>query len=252
MGFLRSTELMSIALKAGEIMLTSGAEIYRVEETIVRICNSYRLQCESFVLPTGIFISIENEDGSVNTSFRRIKRRKVDLNCIDMVNSLSRGLQQVQPTCETVMKNLVKIDETRQFVFPVRMVANALGSFSFTLLFRGSIYDGIAALLIGSVTYLLREIPSRRGFSQLLENFFAGIVAGFLSIAAVGFFSALSEYKIITGSILLYLPGVSITNGIKDALYGDLVASISRLGEAVLLVAVLAAGVGVALSFGAK
>ncbi len=233
-------------------MLTSGAEIYRVEETIVRICNSYRLQCESFVLPTGIFISIENEDGSVNTSFRRIKRRKVDLNCIDMVNSLSRGLQQVQPTCETVMKNLVKIDETRQFVFPVRMVANALGSFSFTLLFRGSIYDGIAALLIGSVTYLLREIPSRRGFSQLLENFFAGIVAGFLSIAAVGFFSALSEYKIITGSILLYLPGVSITNGIKDALYGDLVASISRLGEAVLLVAVLAAGVGVALSFGAK
>jgi len=44
------------------------------------------------------------------------------------------------------------------------------------------------------------------------------------------------------------LPGISITNGIKDALYGDLVASLTRLGEALLLVAVLAAGVSIAIA----
>lgn len=248
MRFLQSKDLMNIALKAGEIMLTSGAEIYRVEETIVRICNSYNLKCESFVLPTGIFISIENEDGSMNTAFRRIRIRKVDLNRIDNVNNLSRRLQAVQPVCKTVLDMLTEINEVEQHSFPARITATALGSFSFTLIFQGSLYDGIAALCIGTVSYLLREILARRGSFQFLENFLAGILAGFLSIAALRLFPFLNEYKIIIGSIMLYLPGVSITNGIKDALYGDLVASLTRLGEAVLQVAVLASGVGIALS----
>ncbi|NLK85900.1 MAG: threonine/serine exporter family protein [Clostridiaceae bacterium] len=249
---LQTTELMNIALKAGEIMLTSGAEIYRVEETIVRICNSYDFKCESFVLPTGIFISIENEDGSRNTGFRRIHNRKVDLNRIDSVNSLSRSLQAIQPVCKTVLMKLIEINEIRQYSFHARIAATALGSFSFTLLFQGSFYDGIAALFIGSVSYLSREILARMGSFHFLENFITGIIAGFLSIAAYRLYPSLNEYKIIIGSIMLYLPGVSITNSIKDALYGDLVASLTRLGEAVLLVTVLAAGVGIALSFGVR
>ena len=233
-------------------MLTSGAEIYRIEETIVRICNSYNLKCESFVLPTGIFISIENEDGSMNTGFRRIRNRKVDLNRIDSVNNLSRILQTVQPDYKTVLEKLNEIGAVRQYGFPARIAAAALGAFAFTLIFQGGVYDGIAALSITLLSYLVREILVRKAFFQFFENFIAGMLAGFLSIAACNLFPFLNEYKIIIGSIMLYLPGVSITNGIKDALYGDLVASLTRLGEAVLLVAVLAAGVGIALSIGAR
>jgi len=73
-----------------------------------------------------------------------------------------------------------------------------------------------------------------------------------LSAAAVRLFPQINEYKVIIGSILLYLPGVSITNGIKDALYGDIVASLTRLGEAILLVGILAAGVAISLFIGAS
>ena len=90
---MQTAELMEIVLKAGEIMLTSGAEIYRVEETIIRICDSYHVPCESFVLPTGIFISIREKTGNMNTSFRRIRQRTVDLNRIDRVNTFSRDLK---------------------------------------------------------------------------------------------------------------------------------------------------------------
>lgn len=250
---LQSTDLLNIALKAGEIMLTSGAEIYRVEETIVRICNSYRLQCESFVLPTGIFISVTDDQGSMNTTFKRIKNRKVDLNRIDRVNSLSRSLQASasHPDYRSVMKELEEIDSAKQYSFPARLSATALGSLAFTILFHGSLADGFTALMIGAVSYLLKEFFRRKGFFLFLENFMAGLVSGFFSVSAVRFFPQLNEYKIIIGSILLYLPGVSITNGIKDALYGDIVASLTRMGEALLLVAVLAAGVAIALSFGA-
>ena len=244
---MRSRDLMNISLKAGEIMLRSGAEIYRVEETVVRICRSYEVLCESFVLPTGIFISLVEDDGSTNTAFIRIKDRKVDLASIDKVNRLSRRIQKSRLDYEAVMRELEEIEKATKHSFPVRLSATGLGSLAFTLLFQGSIYEGLTALVIGCISYLAREILARKGLFLFLENFVAGLITGYLTTAAVRYVPVLNGYKIIIGSIMLYLPGVSITNAIKDALYGDLVASMTRLGEAMLLVAVLAAGTGIAL-----
>ncbi len=244
---MRSAELMKIALKAGEIMLRSGAEIYRVEETMARICESYGVRCESFVLPTGIFISLTAGEGGTNTAFIRIRDRKVDLTGIDRVNSLSRRIRKTRPDFEAVLRELEEIEKSPKHSFPVRLSATGLGSFAFTLYFHGSLHDSLAALVIGCISYSAREILTRKGLFLFLENLLAGLVTGFLSTAAVALFPGLDGYRIIIGSILMYLPGVSITNSIKDALYGDLVASITRLGEAILLVTVLAAGVGFAL-----
>ena len=247
---MQTADLMEIVLKAGEIMLTSGAEIYRVEETIIRICNSYSVQCESFVLPTGIFISIWNEDSSMHTAFKRIRQRTVDLNRIDRVNAFSRSLKDSQLNYENAAKYLADIESGIQYSLLIRLAAAASASFVFTMLFRGSYYDGLTAAIIGLLVYFMKEGLSKKGFFQFFELFSAGLVAGFLSVAAVQLFPTLNVYKIIIGSVMLYLPGVAITNGIKDAFYGDLVASFTRLGEAFLIAAAVAAGVGISISIG--
>jgi len=38
---MKTNQVIEVALKAGEILLTGGAEIYRVEDTVTRICGSY-------------------------------------------------------------------------------------------------------------------------------------------------------------------------------------------------------------------
>ena len=54
--------VMELALQAGHILLENGAEIFRVEETIDRICRHYGLESGStFVLSNGIFITAGNE-----------------------------------------------------------------------------------------------------------------------------------------------------------------------------------------------
>ena len=113
--------LMEIVLKAGEIMLTSGAEIYRVEETITRICDSYNLPCESFVLPTGVFVSFRNEDGSIQTAFKRIKQRTINLNRIDKVNTFSRSLKNKKLSYENAMAQLSGIESGKQYSLPARI-----------------------------------------------------------------------------------------------------------------------------------
>ena len=86
-------KLLKVSTLAGKILLESGAETYRVEETIVRICLAFGAQsAESFVIPTGIIVTITHND-EVSTLVRRITSRGVDLNKIDKINNLSRKVQ---------------------------------------------------------------------------------------------------------------------------------------------------------------
>lgn len=242
---------MDIALKAGEILLKSGAEIYRVEDTIRWICSGYNAECESFVLPTGIFISIRSKkDSETLSSVKRISQRTVDLNRIDMVNSFSRKLHLELMSYDEAMEELSKIESRKQYPFLLRLIFAGIASLIFTLLFKGSIYEGMVSFLIGTVIYFVRELLSKTGLFQYFELLVSGLLTGILAVLSVFLFPEFGLFKIIIGSIMIFLPGVAITNSIKDALYGDIVASISRLGEAVFTAVALGAGVGIAVSLG--
>ena len=57
--------LMNTAVLAGETMLKSGAETYRVEETITRILGTANVDTvETVVLTTGIFVKMCIRDRS--------------------------------------------------------------------------------------------------------------------------------------------------------------------------------------------
>ena len=52
-------QVMEAAMRAGKILLSNGAEISRVEETIDRICHHYGIgSANSFVLSNGIFMTM--------------------------------------------------------------------------------------------------------------------------------------------------------------------------------------------------
>lgn len=248
---MQTGELIEVALKAGEILLTSGAEIYRVEDTIKRICRSYKAECESFALPTGIFISVREESESApQTTFKRIRQRSVDLHRIDSVNSFSRNLETALPEYSEAIDILTEIENRKSYSYPVRLITAGAASFVFTLLFAGTAGEGIAAIIIGMMIFTIKEKLAETGVFQFFELFAAGAAAGVASLLAVKLFPEFNIYKIIIGSIMLFLPGVAITNGIKDALHDDLVASIARLGEAVFTAAAVGAGVGISLAIG--
>ena len=85
--------LIKLATLAGQIILESGGEIYRVEDTITRILNSYAIKdAESFVTPTGIMVSLTDMEGNIISLIRRVSKSTVDLEKVAMVNSLSREL----------------------------------------------------------------------------------------------------------------------------------------------------------------
>jgi uncharacterized membrane protein YjjP (DUF1212 family) len=240
-------KILDIAVSAGSILLRFGAETYRVEETINRICKSYGLGCEAFVLPTGVFVSVEGKEG-ISTICRRITSRTVDLTKIARLNGLSRRIEKEKPEYENVMAELDSISKCGNYSGTVIIICYALTAFVYSIIFGGSQYDALAAMSIGIVLGFVHLFFSKGSSLPFIEYFVGGFTAGLLSSVASNLISHTNIYVVVIGAVTNMVPGVALANGIRDLLHGDSVSGLTRLGEALMVVAVIAAGTGFGLA----
>ena len=83
--------VLDTAVLAGKIMLQSGAEIHRVEDTIHRILKVSGMKtAEAFVMPTGLIVTLDDPRMDSMTVVKRIKTRGTNLSRIAEVNDISR------------------------------------------------------------------------------------------------------------------------------------------------------------------
>ncbi|WP_024833734.1 threonine/serine exporter family protein [Ruminiclostridium josui] len=245
---METKKVVEIAVLAAEILLSNGAEAYRVEDTISKICSSYGLTGECISNLTGIFISITGPDGEMVTSIKRIRQRRVDLYRVELINSFSRSLMEKPVSYEEAKRILRDITDAPSFNLGIRLMAASMTSFVYTLFFKGTIPDAIVALIISLGIYFILQKIDEVGFFQFLQYFLSGLLIGALSISIQHLLPIIQKDNVITGAIIVLLPGVSLTNGIKDILYGDYVSGLAQFGEAVLIIIAMSAGIVSALS----
>ncbi|NLN64206.1 MAG: threonine/serine exporter family protein [Clostridiaceae bacterium] len=240
--------VMRIAMDAGEILLSNGAETYRVEESIIKICNGFGYSCDAFVFPTGIFLTVRSPDDESESSVRRVKTRTLNLSKIDRINTFSRNMVTNPSSFEEATKELEGIRTSDYYPAWIRLLCSAVVAFAYAFLFGGNLNDGIVCLVIGAVVFLLNSQMVKSAYLPFLTFFIVGFACGFLSLLSQLVITDTHVYIIIIASVILYLPGVSLTNGVRDLLAGDLVSGLTRLGEAVLVVLAIGMGAGLAIS----
>ncbi|WP_291573759.1 threonine/serine exporter family protein [Clostridium sp. UBA4548] len=245
---MEAKKVLEIALSAGQMLIGNGAEAYRVEETIERICRAYNLECECMATAKGVFISVIDENEEKVTSLKKVRTRRVDLYRIELINSFSRTLQQGNMSFEEAKKTLKDIEGAPYFSFPLRLFAASMTSFIYSLFFNGTIYDSAISATISIGIYYMLEKVSGIGFFQFFEFFFSGFFIGIVSSFIERIMPFVNKDNIITGAIMILLPGVALTNGIKDIIYGDFTSGIAKFGEAMLIITAIGAGIGTALS----
>jgi uncharacterized membrane protein YjjP (DUF1212 family) len=246
----RENKALLLAVLAGEIMLKSGAETYRVEDAVTQVSRSCDVAyVECFATPSGIFVSL-GQDGPGerrDTIIKRVKRIGIDLEKISRVNTFIRNFSAGKLSIDEGLEELARIDATEGFSLPVRLLALMLVGSCFTLMNSGSYADGLCALLIGVVTYLLSLGIERLRINHFIVIFASCFVGAGLSFLAfsLGFGSSLGA--IIVGSITIFLPGVAITNAARDLLSNDMLSGVSRVTESMLIAVAIAGGVGLLL-----
>lgn len=245
-----SDRLIHIAAEAGRIILQNGGETYRVEETILKICYAFKVkQADSYVTPTGIMISLTDNKGETISLVKRINRRTVNLEKIAQVNDLSRALSNKSFTLDYVEKRLKEIDTSKVYSDKLLILASAFSAGFFTLLFGGSFRDFFVSIVIGVVIKLLSLALNNIQINEFFINSLGGAVAALIALLSVYLNIGQNEDKIIIGSIMLLVPGLTITNAIRDTIAGDLVSGISRAIEAIFVAVAIAIGSGLVMKF---
>ncbi|KPU44781.1 inner membrane protein YjjP [Oxobacter pfennigii] len=247
---MEAKQVLKIALWAGEILLTNGAEAYRVEETIENICRAYGHECECLAIEKGIFVSIAYGDDEKVTSLKKIKSRNVDLHRIELVNTFSRNIQKELLSYDEAKRMLKEIEKAPNFSLGLRLFSAGMISFIYTLFFNGTIYDAIASAPISIGIYAMLQRLSKAGLFKFLEYFLSGLIIGGVSMMLQGLFPFIIKDNVITGSIIILIPGVPLTNGIKDIIYGHSMSGMIKFAESLLIIIAIGAGIAVALSVG--
>ncbi|MEG0773227.1 threonine/serine exporter family protein [Clostridium sp.] len=239
-------EIVHIAAEAGKIMLENGGETYRVEQTIAMICNAYNIKTtESFVTPTVVMISITNVMGETNTVIRRVTSRTVDLEKVAAINNLSRSLYS-KPLLMKDLKDEVKnIENHQRYGDKISIIAAGITTAFFTLLFGGNIRDFTISFIAGILIKILSNFLNKLDVNSFFINVLGGALAAVIALVAGTFFTGFNVDKIIIGSIMLLVPGLAITNGIRDTISGDLLSGLSRSLEALMIAGAIAAGTGI-------
>ena len=241
-------KLLNISTLAGKIMLESGAETYRVEETIVRIGLSFGVDdAESFVTPTGIIASL-TKDSTTVTLVRRITSRGVDLNKIDLINNLSRQVQAQSMTVDELNTELINISQSDRYSAALTLFSSCAAAGCFALMFGGNIKDFFAAFIIGACIKIVSTVCQKLDINSFFINSLGGGLCAILAIILMKLNICANLDKTIIGSIMLLVPGLTITNAIRDTIAGDLLSGITKAAEAFLVAISIAVGTGAILS----
>lgn len=241
-------KLLKVSTLAGKIMLESGAETYRVEETISRICIAFGAStADSFVIPTGIIVTVTyNEE--VATLVKRITSRGVDLNKIDLVNDLSRKIQTEKMPIDNFNEELISISKCTRYSFLLTLIFSAIAAGCFTIMFGGDIKDFLVATLIGVIIKIVTIIFQKLDINEFFINSVCGGLCAALAAISVKLTLCFHLDKVIIGSIMLLVPGLTITNAIRDTIAGDFLSGITKASEAFLVAVSIAVGTGAILS----
>lgn len=241
-------DIIDVCLLAGKIMLRSGAETYRVEDTMMRIAAAYGIkETHSYVTPTGIIFSVSSK---TPTQLVRIVDRSTDLQKVAKVNGVSRQISNGELSVEEAYTHLKEIElDAHAYPIWVQIGAASIASGCFLIMFQGGWTDFLPAVIAGGIGFSSLIYLHRLVEIKFFAEFLASLIIGVLSVLFVTLNIGAELDKIIIGSVMPLVPGLLITNAVRDLMAGHLVSGISKGAEAFLTAFAIGAGVAVVFSF---
>lgn len=236
-------QLLTCALDIGEQMLISGAEIGRVEDSVKLICSAYGCRrTDVFTITSSIVVSIEDENRRFSTQTRRITGGRTDLTRLDRLNSLSREICRTTPGYDYVQQCLQSICSKQAYPLWAQVLVSAMIAGAFAVFFGGSWVDGVVATPLGAMLCCVTHLLQKAHMNQIFVNVVSSFLLSFAAIIAVRLGLGEDVNAIIIGNIMLLIPGIALTNSLRDMISGDIMSGMLRFFDAVLVAAAIAAG----------
>ncbi len=239
--------LLDLATDLGYRLAMSGAETYRVEESINLLLNAYGITSEVFAIPNCLTVSIETQDGQPLTRMKRIGYHGNDLDSVERYTNLSRKLCAEKPDPKTAQKLLNETTAScTVYSRPIYFAGNFLAACGFAIFFGSTIPDsllaGLCGILVGYVGLIMDKLKANLFFRTIIASFLMSLLAYSMS----SFHIAQNADTVIIGTLMILVPGLLFTNAMRDIIYGDTNSGTNRIVQVFLIAAAIALGTAAA------
>lgn len=236
----------NVITRLGTMFVEAGAEVYRVEQTMTVMGEAIPgvLKCVAYVTSTGIMCSVVTED-HMATRISRVEGESRNLTIINAINALSRETIHKHFTAVEIGEKLDAIERLPHYSSGVTILFGAIGAAGFALFFNGGLWDIVFSFLIG----VLISWAGDRFTGVNLNNFFILVIQAFITSSACELVSKytglINVDTVIISVLMLLVPGLTITNALRDTMMGDYLSGLARGTEALVIAAAIAVGAGV-------
>lgn len=240
-------KIMDLVVEAGRTLLENGAEVSRVQQTMEIMADSLHLnQFNVYVLTNGIFATAE--DGRQFARIRNVPTQDIHLGRVAAVNELSRQIAAGRIGVEAASEELARI---REMPYPPKIVcvlACAMGSAAFAIMFGGGALEAAAGFAAGILLQLFLLWVGSKHLNKIATKVSGAAVLAVIALAETALLPGLLMDKVIIGALMTMTPGVALTTSIRDFVNGDYLSGTIRMIDALLVAGALACGVGLILS----
>ncbi len=240
--------ILQTILDIGEEMLVCGAEISRVEDSIFRMCRGYGCdRINVFIITNNMQVTIETPDGEIITQIRTVLRYNPNFAMLDKLNDLSREAASTSPSYYRLSKKFDRIVTARYQPRFLKYVGGVLVCGGFCMFFGGDFLDALAASIGACIIVFTERYLNTREDNEFVYYYIVSLITAIVTVFMVRAGLGHNMDKIMIGEIMLVIPGVAMTNAIRDLLMGDTGSGMLRFINAVLVAGIIASGFATAL-----
>ena len=237
-------KLLNLGSELGRLLMHSGAEIYRVEESVTRLLTAYGAHPQVFAIPNCLIVGIDTPEGKPLTRMCRIPAHGTDIELLEQCNDLCRKLCADPVPVEEALGLLPREEgRWRKFSNKVTMLGYFLTGAFFCAFFGGTVRDffcaGIVGLILGVfMLYGHRVVGSNSFFRTVL----GAALSAVLSVILVRMGLGQHDDLITIGVLMLLVPGMALTNAMREIMAGDIISGVNRTAEVILVATAIALG----------
>lgn len=240
-------QLLDLAVDLGYELSMSGAETFRVEDSITRILKTYGLEPEVYAIPNCIHVSVTMPNGESLCEMRRVGFHGNDLDSVEIFSALSRRICAEKPDDVTGRQWLNEaIASRRRYHWALQLLGYFGGSFGFCLFFGGSLIDALCSAIGGVTVGLCVMAMDKLQANQFFKTLLASIPLALIPYA-LGALGICQRPDMATiGSVMALVPGLLFTYAMRDIIYGDTNSGVNRIVQVLLIAVAIACGTAVA------
>lgn len=234
---------LKLAVMLGAALMENGAEIYRVEESIIHVLRAYGMRrIDVYALPNIIIVTIETDDEVSYTKTRRIYHRAVDFERLIRLNDFARRLSHAPVAPQAGIDELTCYCLGCGYSPLVIWLSYGLAAASFAMMSGGTFADaGVSILCVFMARLVTVPMELRHA-----NDFFTTMIATYIQIVVAfvfsTYFATLHMNNIIVGTLMMLFPGRGFMTAVRDVIAKDLSAGLIEVVEAIVIAVAIAIG----------